>query len=58
MRMDKTTWYYRWVKYNLYKPIRNWICHYGYGEHLCEERQVERRREFIERCKLEAMERK
>lgn len=43
--------YYTFFKYNFYKPIRNWLCHYGYGYHLCDEKMVERRREFIERCK-------
>jgi hypothetical protein len=44
---DKSHPYYYWVKYNLYKPVRNWLCHYGYGEHLCEEDHVKRRREWI-----------
>ena len=37
----------RWIKYNVYKPIRNYICHYGYGEHLSDEENTKRRREFI-----------
>lgn len=56
--MDKTTWYYKWVKYNLYKPIRNYLCWYGYGYHLPEEELIERQRKFIERLKNETMERK
>ena len=56
--MDKTTWYYKWVKYNLYKPIRNWLCYYGYGYHLPEDELIERQREWIRRLKDETMERK
>lgn len=44
---------YNFIKYNLYKPIRNFICHYGYGYHLCDEEQTKRRRKFIEDLKLE-----
>jgi hypothetical protein len=39
---------YIWVKYNIYKPIRNFLCHYGYGEYLPPEELEARRRKFIE----------
>lgn len=44
---NKTTWHYIWFKYNIYKPIRNWLCWYGYGYDLSEDEQIVRRRNFI-----------
>ena len=43
--------YYYWIKYNIYKPIRNWLCYYGYGYDLCDYENTERRKQFIERLK-------
>jgi hypothetical protein len=36
----------KWVKYNLYKPVRNWLCYHGYDED-----NIERRERFIRRLK-------
>lgn len=48
---DKSHPHYHWIKYNIYKPVRNWLCHYGYGYHLCDEENTKRRREFINEVK-------
>jgi hypothetical protein len=48
---NKSHPHYYWIKYKLYKPVRNWLCHYGYGYHLCDEENTERRKEFIEELK-------
>lgn len=55
---DKTTWHYRWFKYNVYKPIRS-ICEgFRYGYYFSDELIIESRKRFIRRVKDEAMERK
>lgn len=45
---NKRHWGYNFMKYKIYKPIRNFLCHYGYGEHLPPEELEARRRKFIE----------
>ena len=49
---DKTTWHYLLFKYNVYKPIRNYICDIGYGYDLSDEDNTRRRKEFIRRLKI------
>jgi hypothetical protein len=50
----KTHPHYYWFKYNFYKPIRNWLCHYGYGYHLCDDHLIKRRKQFIDEVKENA----
>ena len=50
---DKKSRSYRFVKYKIYKPIRNFLCHYGYGEHVCDKDLIERRKRFIDGVKNE-----
>jgi hypothetical protein len=38
---------YRFVKYKIYKPIRNFLCYYGYGYHLPEDELIERKRKWL-----------
>lgn len=44
---EKDHFAYNWIKYNAYKPIRNFLCHYGYGYDLSDEENTERRRKWI-----------
>jgi len=43
--------WYSFFKYKFYKPLRNWICYYGYGYDLSDEENTKRRRRFIEELK-------
>ena len=49
--------HYSWIKYNIYKPIRNFMEYYGYGYYLSDEELTKRRRKFIMGLKNETMER-
>jgi hypothetical protein len=42
---------YHWIKYNIYKPIRNISEGFRYGYYFSEELQEESRKQFIMRCK-------
>lgn len=56
---EKDHFAYYWIKYNVYKPVRNWLCYYGYGYDLSDEENTERRRKWIMELKRnEIMERK
>lgn len=42
---------YHWIKYNIYKPIRNFSESIRYGYWMSEEAQVQSKREWIEKLK-------
>lgn len=44
---EKDHFAYSWIKYNAYKPIRNWLCYYGFGYDLSDEENTRRRRKWI-----------